>query len=250
MEANYLLREYVKSSVRSALRRFDLGLVRSPFDAQVARAATWLQIVDVLDVGANIGQYAGSLIASGFRGRVTSCEPLPDAYAELSKRAARHRSWRTINTAVGAQQGITRINVSANSYSSSILEVNDTHLAADATSRQIGTQTVPLTTVDLLMAKHGIEASSALLKIDTQGYETSVLDGAAESLGRFAAVQLEMSFVPLYEGQALLNTLAARMSAAGFTLFTIAPGISDATTGRLLQADALYVAADRLPADQ
>lgn len=247
VNTRFLLKEYAKSSVRAALRRYDLGLIRSPFDSQVVRAAKWLQVADVLDIGANIGQYASVLVASGFGGTVTSCEPLADAYAELAKRAARHSSWRAVNTAVGAQEGTTTINVSANSYSSSILAVNEVHIAADSTSRSIGTQTVPLTTVDGLLAKYGIDASAALLKIDTQGYEASVLDGASEALSRFAAVQLELSFVPLYAGQALFDTLNERMVSVGFRLFTIAPGLADTLTGRLLQADALYVASDRMP---
>ena len=246
MDNRFLLREHAKAAVRRTLGRFDLGLVRSPFDRQVVRAADWLGLSDVLDVGANIGQYASALLTGGFAGRITSCEPLSAAHAELAKRAAGNPKWRVVHTAVGSAPGTTTINVSANSYSSSIRTVNDTHLAADASSRIVATESVPLTTVDALVSEYVPEPGRTLLKIDTQGYESDVLDGAKETLAGFAAVQLEMSFVPLYDGQALFPALDERLVGEGFRLFTMAPGLSDARTGRLLQSDVLYVAADRL----
>jgi FkbM family methyltransferase len=242
-----LLREYAKAGVRRTLGRYDLGLVRSPFDAQVVRAAGWLALTDVLDIGANIGQYASALLAGGFDGRITSCEPLSEAFDELARRALHKPQWRAVRTAVGAEPGSVTINVSENSYSSSVRTVNATHLEADASSRVVATETVRLTTVDALVAQYGIEPSTSLLKVDTQGFESDVLDGAKETLRRFAAVQLEMSFVPLYDGQALFPALDERLTAEGFRLFTMSPGLSDTRTGRLLQSDALYVAADRLP---
>jgi FkbM family methyltransferase len=247
VNARFLLRERAKAGLRGALGRLDLGLVRGPFDRQVVRAASWLELREVLDVGANIGQYASALFTAGFAGRIVSCEPLSEASAELGRRAARNPRWEAVRTAVGAAEGTLEINVSANSYSSSVLAVNETHLAADATSRVVATETVPVTTVDALVDQHRLDPAAALLKIDTQGYESDVLDGAKATLSRFAAVQLEMSFVPLYEGQALFDELNRRVTAEGFVLFTMSPGLSDAHTGRLLQSDVLYVAADRMP---
>ena len=75
----------------------------------------------VLDVGANNGGYASELRRSGYRGRIWSYEPLSEAFAELSKSAARDDLWKTVNCACGAKAGSARINVAKNSVSSSLL---------------------------------------------------------------------------------------------------------------------------------
>ena len=90
----------------------------------------------------------------------------------------------------------------------------------------------------------GIDPARTLLKIDTQGYEAPVLDGAGDLLSRFAAVSLELSFVPLYEGQQLYDQLTGRLRDAGFTLYCLDAGFGDPRTGRMLQCDGLFVRSD------
>jgi len=77
------------------------------------------------------------------------------------------------------------------------------------------------------------------LKIDTQGYESTILDGATESLRKISAVQLERSFVPLYVGESPIEPMIERVRSMGFTLVRLDPfQIAD---GRLLQADATFL---------
>src|SRR6185437_13227556 len=124
------LRESAKMTLRSGLHRRNLDLVRNPFPVRVATALRWLGIDTVLDVGANVGQYGSALRSSGFDGRIVSCEPLPDAHAALSRRCASDPMWTALPTAVGAEPGTVSINVSANSYSSSVLPMLAAHLDA------------------------------------------------------------------------------------------------------------------------
>jgi hypothetical protein len=77
------------------------------------------------------------------------------------------------------------------------------------------------------------------LKIDTQGYEDKVLDGAPETLAKVCRVQLELSFVPLYDGQQLFDPLMERLRALGFRVWGIRPGFCDPASGRMLQVDAV-----------
>ena len=78
------------------------------------------------------------------------------------------------------------------------------------------------------------------LKIDTQGFESEVLAGADGLVSEFGAVQLELSLVELYAGQALFDDLYALMGRHGLRLHIIDPGFSDAT-GRMSQCDGLCV---------
>jgi hypothetical protein len=62
-----------------------------------------------------------------------------------------------------------------------------------------------------------------------------VLDGAADTLQRAQGVLLELSLVPLYEGQRLWQDIIARMETAGFTLWVLQKGFTDPRTDRSLQ---------------
>ncbi|MDT4924692.1 MAG: hypothetical protein QOG01_2405 [Pseudonocardiales bacterium] len=234
-------REYAKLALRTFLHKRHLDLVADPYPVRIATTLAWLEARTVLDVGANIGQYATALRASGYRDDIVSCEPLSDAFGHLQRRSARDARWEAVRTAVGDAAGSTDINVSANSYSSSLLPMTNAHSDAAPGSEFIAVETVPVTTVAELVAARDIEPERTLLKIDTQGYEAQVLDGAGDLLERFAAVSLELSFVPLYAGQQLFDQLTARLRSGGFTLYGLDAGFGDPRTGRMLQCDGLFV---------
>lgn len=241
-------RERAKMALRSVLHHRNLDLVHNPFPARVRATVDWLGADTILDIGANVGQYGCALRACRYRGRMISCEPLPDAYAALSVRAARDPSWTALATAVGSEPGTLVINVAANSYSSSALPMTDAHLGAASDSRYVSTVRVPVTTVAEIVDRYRVVPARTLLKIDTQGYEAQVLDGAAELVGQFAVIQLELSLVSLYAGQRLATELTARLSDAGFGLHSVEGGFSDDRTGRMLQYDGLFVRTDLIPA--
>lgn len=246
MRRRYVLRERGKAQLRAALGRANLGLVRSPYENSVARMLRWLEIDTVVDIGANIGQYAAGLVSFGYTGRIISCEPLHDEYAYLAARSRRRAGWETVHAAVGSSTGRSTINLSENSYSSSLLDVSKTQLAADPRSRVVASQDIDVVTVDDLVHRFGIDTQRALMKVDTQGSESEVLAGASATLSSFAAVQLELSFVPLYSSQQLFDEHVALLAQNGFALFSLNAGVSDPRTGRLLQADGLFVARDRM----
>ena len=233
-------RETGKLWVRRALQRVDIEIGRGSYASRLVHTLDARRIRTVLDVGANVGQYAALTRNAGYDGQIISCEPLGGAFAELSRRAARDDRWTALNTAVGASSGTATINVSENSFSSSIRDMTDTHLRTAPQSRVIGTETVPVTTVTDLVSTHRLDPGRTLLKVDTQGFEDEVLRGAGDLIGQVAAIQLELSFVELYEGQQLFDDLVAGMSRAGYRIQQLQPGISDAT-GRMLQVDGLFV---------
>jgi len=233
-------RESAKLVVRRALGRFDLAIGRGPYVNRLCRSLDHAGIDTVLDIGANVGQFGQALRTAGFDGRIVSVEPLDSAHQILAKRSSSDDRWSTVHAAVGAVAGATTINIAGNSYSSSLLTMTQRHLSADPKSATVGTQDVDMTTVSDLVRDHAVVAERALLKVDTQGFERQVLDGAGDLLDRFAAVQLELSFVELYEGQQLNDELVAELRAHGLELWTLETGISD-DTGRLLQYDGLFM---------
>ena len=105
----------------------------------------------------------------------------------------------------------------------------------------VNTERIELSTVDLFIQENSIQAENVFLKIDTQGYENSVLNGASASLTKIKVLQVEMSLVPLYEGEVLFDELKKKIEGFGFSLSAVESGLADETTGKLLQMDAVFV---------
>jgi FkbM family methyltransferase len=220
--------------------RAGFDVTRETFKRHFVPALDLHGIDTVLDIGANIGQFGQELRRGGFAGRIVSVEPLQSAYAALQRSAANDSSWTVQRAAVGERAGMLTMNVSGNSVSSSALPMLDRHTDAAPQSRYVGTEEVPATTVDELVVRHEMVPESTLLKIDVQGYEKPVLDGAAAALDRIAAVRTEMSLVALYDGQALFQDLLVRLTERGLELWMLEPGFVEPATGRLLQADGVF----------
>lgn len=230
--------------VRLLVHRAGFDVRRNEFKHNFVPSLLQHGITDVLDVGANAGQFGIELRRAKLRGRIVSIEPLADAYRALAARAAHDPNWTVERAAVSDQPGTVTINVAGNSASSSVLPMTDRHTSAAPQSRYVATEQVEATTVDDLVDRHGLDPARTLLKIDVQGYESFVLAGAVKTLGQFGAVRTEMSLVPLYEGQALMPELMAQLTEAGLELWSVEPGFLEPQTRRLLQLDGTFF---RLP---
>ena len=195
----------------------------------------------VIDVGANDGGYARELREFGYRGRIVSFEPLGGVYNRLSEAASRDSHWTAIRSAVGDTSGRVVMNVAGNSTSSSVLPMLEAHEQSAPTSEYVGTEEVPIVRLDDVWSDHTAASDVTFLKVDTQGFERHVLDGAAQSLPCLVGVQLEMSFVPLYEGAMLFPEAMERLTSASFELVSLEPGFSDPASGRMLQADGVFM---------
>ncbi|MBN8612588.1 MAG: FkbM family methyltransferase [Deltaproteobacteria bacterium] len=194
----------------------------------------------VYDVGANIGQYGEGLRKNGYEGKIVSFEPLSSAYARLRERARADGRWDTHQVAVGAEAGELEIHVSRNSYSSSALPILEKHVTSAPESAYVSSEIAPVKPLDALVDRHELASTPSFLKIDVQGFEASVLDGAVETLRHMRGVELELSLEPLYEGQTLMAPMVERMRQLGFGLVSLEPGFAEPESGHLLQVDGIF----------
>jgi FkbM family methyltransferase len=207
-----------------------------------------LQIDLVVDVGANTGQFAHQCRAAGYKGEIISFEPSAAAHASLLQSAEADPLWNVAERmALGTADGEIEINIAANSYSSSILPMLDSHLSAAPASQYLHKEKVPIRRLDNVLVP---AARNIFLKLDVQGYESQVLAGATQLLAHTLAVQLEMSLLPLYEGETLMPQMHAAMTAKGFDLWDLEPSFRDPATGRLLQIDAIFTRSSSDPTTQ
>jgi FkbM family methyltransferase len=228
--------------IRNVARRAGVELSRYPGQLPRARLAQMLQlhhITLVLDVGANTGQYAASLREFGYRGQILSFEPMSREYDALAANARHDSHWEGFHYALGDRSGRSEINISRNSISSSLRPMLSTHSEVVPDSAYTGTEEIVVERLDdvfdgLVGAHTGI-----FLKIDTQGFEREVLAGAERSIDRITGMQLETSFVPLYDGQMLLAETLRLTETYGMTLEGVEPGFIH-EDGRMFQMDGIF----------
>jgi FkbM family methyltransferase len=235
----------MKRLIRKTVRGMGLELTRfRPESSEWARLVRMLLahgVNTVLDVGANTGQYAKNLRDAGFSGRIISFEPVSEAHSQLC-RAARSDSLWTVaeRMAIGDIDGRTDIHVAGNLASSSVLPMLDSHRAAEPSSGYVTTEAVPMARLDSLADRFLKNGESFFIKVDVQGFESKVLDGASMLLKRGVGLQLELSLTPLYEGEMLFQPMLDRLSESNFDLWSLVPGFVDNRTGRLLQVDGVF----------
>lgn len=212
------------------------------FSRQLADVLSRHAIDIVLDVGANEGQFARDLYASGYAGRVVSFEPQASLHASLAAAAARQPGWTLAPpVALGAQEGEARLNTFNRSDMSSLLPPSPTMASAVPKLRAASDLATLVRPLDALFAGYVPPEGRALLKIDTQGYEREVLAGAQASLPKVVGVLLELAVTSIYEGQPHYLELLKALEAEGFALWLLSPGYYSKPIGRMIDFDALLL---------
>ena len=170
-----------------------------------------------------------------------SFEPLGSAFATLLRSAADDPFWECRCIALADVDGEATLNVSQNELSNSLLAITERHVQGAPSAAYSRTEMVTTARLDSLAPDVVGDDDRAYLKLDVQGYELPVIDGAQETLPRIEAIEAELSLVPLYEGQAIYLDIIERLDRAGYGLASLEPGYVDAGTGELLQLDAIFV---------
>ncbi|MGM9506792.1 FkbM family methyltransferase [Larkinella sp. GY13] len=233
----------MKTLLRKIVQKYGFDIKRIPIDSiekQHLKLLNKYEINLVFDIGANVGQFVQKLRKNGYRGRVVSFEPLPDAFQELKRKADRDPGWTAVHMAVGDTIGETQINVAKNSYSSSILEMLPSHLDSAPQSTYSHKINVTLQTVDAFIEQYLIQNSQLYVKIDTQGYEKKVFDGCLKSLNKISGFQMELSLIHLYQGETLMHEMVEILREHGFKLMMLDNGHHHHETGELLQVDGFF----------
>jgi len=234
----------IATGIRQVLRRFGLDLVRYDIHTSaMARRARLLQtsaIDVVLDVGASSGEYGRQLRVSGFSGRIVSFEPLVAAFSRLQQSARRYPPWEAHAIALGDSDGEGIIHVAENSVSSSLLPVMPRHERAAADSTVIADQPVRIRALDGIFDSMCRADARVFMKLDVQGFEQKVLDGAKRSLPRISLLEIELSLVPLYEGAPVFDELYAWLAARDYFCVSLESVFADPQTGQCLQVNGIF----------
>ncbi len=148
----------------------------------------------VLDVGANRGNYASKILNLCPDATLYAFEPHPATFS-LLQQVADKRGFEAINSGMGAETGVLQLydrkeaDGSGTEHASVYRDVIEGLHQVSATAVEIS-----LNTVDTFVRQRDLKKIT-LLKIDTEGHEYEVLQGAAESLacGMVEMIQLEFN---------------------------------------------------------
>jgi FkbM family methyltransferase len=200
----------------------------------------------VLDVGAHYGEYAGRLREHGFAGHIVSFEPMAESYAILVGQRAHDPMWRGHKMALGAEGGSRDINILSGTDMNSFLMPNAYGHQRFASSTEVQrTEAVAVARLDEILpdlVKH-VPSPRIFMKLDTQGFDLKVLEGAAGVLDQIAAIQTEVSVKSLYEGTLSFPETIARLNAMGFELTGLFPVSRDLDALRLVEIDCVLLRA-------
>lgn len=228
--------------IKKIINPFKIDIIKYPNSDLRRRKKLFKQfrINKILDVGANTGQYAKLIRKLGFDGEIISFEPLTKAYNQLVLNAIKDKKWKTYNLALGNKEEELELNISRNVYSSSILEITAKHINSAPESDYIDKERVKVKKLDILYDKLVAEGDIVFLKIDVQGFEKNVLEGAIKILPKLKGIQLEMSIIELYKGEMLFSEMVNFLEKQGFKLYSLENGFYNNNTGQLLQVDGIF----------
>ena len=198
-------------------------------------ALSRFQFATVIDVGANKGQFA-YFASRQWPNAVLHCfEPLSGPRRKLQALLGTRAEYHAC--ALGAQAGVAEMHVASREDSSSLLPLAERQKQLFKMD-EVGRIEVPVKRLDDVVASK--LARPALLKIDVQGFEHEVLEGASATLAQVDVVYIEASFAELYSGQKLAPDIASFLVAAGFRQ---AGSYNEARddAGKLVQADLLFI---------
>jgi FkbM family methyltransferase len=198
-----------------------------PEQIHLRRLLAHLDVDCVFDVGANTGQY-GSMLRrkTGFKGRIISFEPIPEAAEDVRRKAARDPRWSVEEIALAEESGLRDFNVMASSeFSSLSAPRNDDVARFSSLNRPV--KTIPVRTETLADAFGRLQPRFGFrrpfLKLDTQGFDLAVLRGAEGVLSRFVGFQSELSIRRIYEDAVDFREALTFYQSLGFDLSALVP---------------------------
>ena len=185
----------------------------------------------IIDVGAGHG--TDDLLATYPNAFTWWFEPLDEFEPALQKLRPKYQG-KVFIAAVGPTDGEIMLNAHDDAYGSSVLSESDGSIA-DGRSRRV--KAVRLDTV----LKGQDLGANVLLKVDVQGFELGVLDGALETLPKCDVVILETSFFRLHDGAPEFYDILHYMKQRGYVAYDLFDGHNRPLDNALAQRDVLFV---------
>jgi len=235
----------MKSSINKILNKATGYQLTKPLrnSLEILLKSPWFQSFQfktVIDVGANVGQFAKVVRAAMPTTQIYSFEPIPKDFEILKNKFIGDGKFKAINKAVGNTEGTVTFEVNDFSPTSSILPTTQLQKDFYPITGEVQKIEVPITTLDQFSSELELKGL-ILLKIDVQGFEDKVVLGAQSFLTKVAVVYVECSFKEFYQGQPLFNEIYQLMLSNGFEFRGVGDQLNAGANGEPTQVDAIFV---------
>ena len=216
-------------------RRSVVGGRRATFGAALAHAKrVGLEPRTVIDVGVADG--TPELYEAFPESRIVLIEPMAEVEDRLRAIASRYRHVEYVLAAAAAHAGRLKLHVPRDHARAS------RYWESDFVPDTVVHREVPAVTLDQVRREKGLEGP-VLLKVDVQGAELDVLDGAPETLEDAEYVILESSFFRFFRGGPLIGDVVEYMGRRGFVLYDLMGIHQRPLDGAISMVDAAFVKA-------
>ncbi|OUU28773.1 MAG: hypothetical protein CBC04_00710 [Verrucomicrobia bacterium TMED44] len=193
-----------------------------------------LNFQNVVDVGANNGQFSLAVQYLFPQKKIIAFEPLKSCYRKYQCIFKENPRIVIRNYALGSKSEKKLMYITKNNDSSSFLEPEQLKKIYSEHSCKSENHTIKLG--DSVMEKNFIKDS--LLKIDVQGFELDVLKGLTLNIKSFKYIYVELSHVELYKEQALYDQVSNYLNQNGFIFKEVTN--ESYYNDQLIQADYLF----------
>jgi FkbM family methyltransferase len=194
----------------------------------------------ILDAGAYIGEMALAYRRHFPKARILALEPFPEIHEVLLRRTNGFNI-ECYKLALADQTGAADLQVFHHAPANSLLtpHPNRGNVWGEGVIKPSGLLPIKTISLEDAFLEFGIQHLD-LLKLDVQGLEYKILNGAKEMLkkGRVDFVYLELILMPTYNQQAILSAYLQLMEETGFELHNLYNLSS--IRGQLRQVDALF----------
>lgn len=211
---------------RLILRYASLGQVLvPPTKTWIYQRNHFLSSMDIslaIDVGGNLGQWALEARETT-NAKIVTFEPDPRCSSRLVSLSALDRNWEIVESAAGNVDSTETLQLFSVEHGYSSLK--NVTKAGEIFSGEIkeGMETAHVKVVRLDSYFHALQSVSenVWLKIDVQGFELEVLQGAEGILPKITAIEIEIPMIQLYEESERISTIMKFMEDKGFVLCSI-----------------------------
>ncbi|MBD2099630.1 FkbM family methyltransferase [Leptolyngbya sp. FACHB-261] len=202
----------------------------------------WLKstgVKTVIDIGANIGQFAQEIHEALPEALIYSFEPLKDCYEELFAKAKGIPQFRVFNVALGDESGEIDIYSNEFSPSSSFLPMENLHKECFPYTKEVIPQKVKILRLDDIASSLDLP-QPILVKIDVQGFEDRVISGGMSVINRASTLIIELSIEKLYKDQLLFDEMYRLITKLGFQYRGNYDQLQNPDDRRILQVDGIF----------
>src|SRR3989344_7135139 len=166
----------LKTILRKSLRKIGLDLHKyRPIPDKFGQLKD-LNINTILDIGANVGQFATEIRSKLPNAQIYSFEPLNECFEALETSFGADPKFKAFNYALGEAEVEIAMHKSAYSPSSSILAMSQTHKTLFPHTKEHTEEKIKIKKLDDVARDLNLE-KEILIKVDVQGFEDRVIAG-------------------------------------------------------------------------